>query len=1320
MELWFMSEPIYIDRPPRIQPELPFDLIEIPSPPDKPEAGYTQLIQVGLPLITIIGYVMVATVGGGGRSPMLLIPMALSVVASVGFSIYTFRQEQQKLAEMALAYTERLVELNKEMHNYQDMQRRFYRYNYPDRLTTFRIVENARREVEKTDRTLRSESRLWERRVSDEDFGVIRLGMGTLPSTVLYQLGEVENFDDPQVREAMKLEEDSKYVSDIPVIITMRDNEPEKMNDDDDEEEEEGTGARTPFTHALGIAGERDSVYQFVRSTLAHYLVFHGPMDGRLYIIANDKKEWSWTDYAPHCQGDEQNDYQCFVTEIMSEERKEVAFDEDDEGVIGEFLEGLRKTLATRKIKLNDKDGGNEGRGDARLPFLLVVIDLLDTTYDPRSPLNNLESDAAISFLLEEGNFLGAGVIFLVPERSKVPSRCTAVIEIERTTPATNARAGQNQTLHFRYAEVGVNTPRYVGAADYISKPEHMVALSQKLAGMEVRQGFGANLNSAVMFMDMMGYKHLDHLQEDAISKWGFSTQPEHANWLRAKLGFMSGNKPRTLTFSAKKDGVHGMVAGSTGSGKSELLISLIIAMAVTYSPTVLNFVLVDYKGGGAFKEFAGLPHCVDIITNLEGDAVTRMFTAITSEMQRRQALNAETGTKNIVEYRKKGLHLTHKPYPFLFIIIDEFAEMISDRSEYKDELESITRVGRAQGVSLILAAQRPSGVTDQMRSNIKYRISLRVETPGESREMLRRSDAAFLPSGIPGRGYLQVGNEELELVQVAYSGEKYVDPDRAPRAKVIWPERGDVYDESADQEPPELYKVIIGLLDKLSRDNDVEQQRAPWPEFLPTQIALPQLLISNNPRADAITSSEYLANVDEIMLGQKPDETLTLNPSVNKWLNGENGWLARQNWDEYAVRPVVGLVDNPYAAQQLPLTINLPRGHVVAFGASGWGKTTFIRSLIVSLAATHSPEHLHMYILDLGGRNLAVLENLPHVGSVIIPDEEGYEERVEQLLRMLDEIVDARKTTLSNASTPDIYRYNELHPDAPLPAVIVAIDNFVEFKETFGNQNDNVESILDKFVDLARQAKSYGIHFVITAARINELSNKMFSIFTERLTFKLADPTEYRPIVGGQVADIGDIPGRGYMKIGHLPLSLQVALAIAGQADDGEEFNENKELEEYAKSMQQVIDSSNREYNLPMRVDALPKTILFKQILARKYDFDLDEQFMDRLEQRMRLDWRNSVDADQADWLSVVIGVISGNRLRNMEFEAKKDGVHGMIAGGTGSGKSELLMTLIVGLALRYDPTVLNFVLVDYKGGGAFKPFEKLPHCVDTITNLE
>jgi DNA segregation ATPase FtsK/SpoIIIE-like protein len=1313
-EDWLMNEPIYIDRPPRIQPELPFDEIEIPAPPEKEELGYAQLIQVSLPLLTIIGYVLIATVGGGGRSPLLLIPMALSVVASTAFSIYSYRKDKQRRAEIEEAYAERLVELNKEMSEYHDQQRRFYRYNYPDRLTTFRIVRNARMEVEKADRTLRSESRLWERRVTDDDFGVIRLGMGTLPSTVLYVLQEAENFDDPQVRAAMKLEEDSRFVSDTPVILSFRKPEQELGEEEEDDDEDN----RTPATHALGIAGDRKAVYEFTRAMLAHYVVFHAPMDAKLYILATKRQEWTWTDFIPHSRKDDQNQYQFFVEDIK-EETGEKAFDDDDEGAVEQFLEGIRKVLATRKIRLQDRDERESG-GDPTVPFLLVVVDLIDAMYDSNSPLSDLESDAAVSILLEQGAALGAAIIFLVPERSKVPSGCEGVVEIEKTTPATNSSLQQFQKLHFRYAEVGVNTFRYIGASDYIAQPEHMVALAQRLAQLDVRQGFGANLTNYVPFLPLMNYRSLQELSDDTTSKWQDSTLPKYANWLRVKLGLMSGNKARTLVFSAKRDGVHGMVAGSTGSGKSELLISMITGMAVTYDPSVLNFVLVDYKGGGAFKGFEELPHCVDIITNLEGEGVTRMFTAIQSEMQRRQALNADTETKNIVEYRQKGLHLSHHPYPYLFIIIDEFAEMIADRAEYKSELETITRVGRAQGVSLILAAQRPSGVTDQMRSNIKFRVCLRVETPGESREMLRRSDAAFLPSGIPGRGYLQIGNEEIELIQSAYTGEKYVDPDQSPRANVVWPERVESYDPSEDQEPPELYKAIVELLDVLAEEHGVEKQRAPWPEFLPPALSLSELLVSRDPKASAITSTEYLVDVDKIMSGRERDETLTLNPSVNKWLNGENGWLDVQDWGDYAMRPVVGLVDNPYAAKQMPLVMELPRGHAAIFGASGWGKTTFIRSLIVSLTATHSPDHLWVYVLDLGGRNLGVLEELPHVGAVIIPDEEGYAERVEQLLRELDDIVETRKTILSNAGVPDVYKYNDANSKNALPVVLVAIDNFIEFRETFDSGDPNVESVLDKFVALVRQAKPYGIHFVISVNRLNVLSNALFSLFTERITLKLADQTEYRAIIGGQVADLGEVPGRGYMKIGHLPLTLQVAQPIDLRREGVEELaNETRELEQYAQSMKDFIATSDYEYKEPVRVDALPKAVLFKQILARQLDAAVDETFLSHLRTDSNQKWQNSLNPELADWLQVTIGVVSGNRLRELQFEAKKDGVHGMIAGGTGSGKSELLMTLIVGLALNYDPTILNFVLVDYKGGGAFKPFDELPHCVDSITNL-
>jgi len=1314
-----------IDRPPRIQPELPFNKFEIPSPPENPEDAISKLIQLALPMTMIVGYVFVTMFGGrgGGSGALILIPMALSVLASTGFSIYSFIREKNQRLERERQFHEQIVELNKDMHGYHDLQRRFYRYNYPDTPSTIRVITDAKHDLEKPERTLRSNARIWERRVSDDDFGSVRLGMGTLPSTVVYEVRSGGNFSSPLAREAMKLDADSRYVSDIPIIITLR----HKSEDESDGKEK--TTPITPTTHALGIAGARDAVYESIRSILAHYVVFHSPSDTRLYVLASKYNEWDWVETLPHCQPGEYEQL-CFVSEI-----KEVADDADEEGdELDQYMEGIRKILSQRKMRMedNEENSNNSGRGNPGLPFMLLVVDLLDMYEKAGERLRNIESDAALSILIEEGPQLGAAVIFLVPERSKVPGGCKSVIEIERTTPATNSKQAQHQQLFFRYAEQGVNTFRYIGAADNIVNRDESRKLAEELSTLNLRQSAGANLADAVAFFDLMGYSSLDELKVDALKNWQRSIQPKYANWLRAKVGRMSGNKARTLVFSAKKDGVHGMVAGSTGSGKSELLISLIAVMAVTYDPSVVNFVLVDYKGGGAFKEFERLPHCVDIITNLAGDGVTRMFTAIKSEMQRRQVLNNETDTKNIVEYRKKNFHTTHYPYPYLFIIIDEFAEMIADRAEYRGELESITRIGRSLGVSLILAAQRPSGITDQMRSNIKFRISLRVETQGESREMLRRSDAAFLPTGIPGRGYLQVGNEEIELIQVAYTGDPYVDPNSVSQEKVIWPDRRraegvDPGIDTQDQSPPELYKVIVTTLDTLSRDNNIPIQRAPWPNFLPRELALTQHLISEDPNVNAVTFEEYLLGIDDIMVGLPREHDLTLNPALNKWINGSSGWVEDLNWREYAMRPVVGLIDNPYAAKQIPLTVDFPRGHAVVFGGSGWGKTTFLRSMLMSLAATHSPNQMHMYILDLGGRNFSVLDKLPHSGAVIIPDGEGYEERVEQLLREINDIVDARKLLLNDAGIADIYQYNAVNPKNTQPAILVAIDNFAEFTETFGEGPDsNVESVLDKLISIARQAKPYAIHFIITIGSMAELSNQIFSLFTERYTLKLSDNTEYRAIVGGRVDDINDIPGRGYTKVGPQPLSFQVAVS-AGISSDGslDSTIEMKEIDQLAQFMSDYARTSGKHYAKPRRVDAMPKAILFKSMLPEMYATMLQREIRFEPDLRPQLNalmseaWEDSIKPENADWLKVTVGVMSGNRPRTLQLEAKKDGVHGMIAGGTGAGKSELLMTLIIGLAVRYDPSILNFILVDYKGGGAFDPFKDMPHTVDLVTNL-
>jgi DNA segregation ATPase FtsK/SpoIIIE-like protein len=232
-------------------------------------------------------------------------------------------------------------------------------------------------------------------------------------------------------------------------------------------------------------------------------------------------------------------------------------------------------------------------------------------------------------------------------------------------------------------------------------------------------------------------------------------------------IGERSGRRAWELRLDADHDGNHGLIAGGTGSGKSELLMTLIVELALNYDPSVLNFVLVDYKGGGAFEPFRKLPHCVDVVTNLNKAAVKRMFTAIDAEIRRRQRFQTD-----IIEYRRLGRKDPDSPYPHLVIIIDEYAEMITNNPEFRDQLDSIARVGRSLGINLILASQRPTGVSDQMRANIKLRICLRVQDAETSRELLRRPDAAHLPSGMPGRGYVQVETTQIDLVQVAWTGE--------------------------------------------------------------------------------------------------------------------------------------------------------------------------------------------------------------------------------------------------------------------------------------------------------------------------------------------------------------------------------------------------------------------------------------------------------------------------------------------------------------------------------------------------------------------
>jgi S-DNA-T family DNA segregation ATPase FtsK/SpoIIIE len=377
----------------------------------------------------------------------------------------------------------------------------------------------------------------------------------------------------------------------------------------------------------------------------------------------------------------------------------------------------------------------------------------------------------------------------------------------------------------------------------------------------------------------------------------------------------------------------------------------------------------------------------------VQASAVERMFVAIQAVMEERAGLLARSGARDLVEYRRKIVPRLApddplpKTFPHLFIVVDEFAEMIVANPEYRAQFESITRLGRAFGVSLILAAQRPSGVvSDQMRANMKLRACLRVETPDDSRELLGRPDATFLPNKA-GRGFIQVGSDLLQPIQVAWAGAAYNDERTVVLRDVIWLDDESLPDASAAADAP-LYSAleisealglrsgetpsnvldwIVGTAAVRAQRDGVPVQTKPWPDPLPEHLSLTDPL-----------DARYL-NTDPL----EAERTIVINPTIDAWLNNaaDKDLWPTFDWKEPLPLNVdIGFVDNPYRAEQRLLTIDLSTDPLVVFGAAGRGKTTLVKTLLTALAVTRSPNELHMYALDFGRGGLKSIRGLPHL----------------------------------------------------------------------------------------------------------------------------------------------------------------------------------------------------------------------------------------------------------------------------------------------------------------------------------------------------
>ncbi len=1267
-----MANKVYIDRPPRIEPGLPSGANNIPNPPDTEVKIGQVLQQAFLPMVMILGYILVSMFSQG-RNMMMMIPMMLSVVATVALAIYTNISERKQSDEAEASYKRRIGELRRKMESEHEQQRIYYFYNYPNPDTTLRMAADIDLPAEARQEAIRSGTRLWERRPTDHDFLHLRLGLSTRQSTVIYKISENEKTDNPLTREATRLAEDSRLLFDVPVTIPMyapadekeqKKVEAKKQDEEESRPEQSQEAKGISVRHAIGVVGNiPEKVHAYLNTILVDYAAFHSPQDTMLYVAGTSaaRQYWRWAYALPHCKETDKTETLLFEADQKP--------GENEADRMRLFWKNIRTILERRRMRLQDKESG----ADVRLPFLLVVVDVRTPAPD-WSCLRDLEGEAAISTIMMDGQMLGAGIIFLVPERAKVPSRCNAIIEVDN-------HPDDEESAIFRYAETGFNTIRYVGATKLVSTQEKARDFSRHLEPLDIRRGYGSSLASTVTLLEMLNIQSIDQLQEFARENWRRSMDPKSADWLYTAVGLLSGNEPRVLTFSAKADGVHGIIAGSTGSGKSELLMTLIIGMALNFNPDVLNFVLVDYKGGSAFEPFKRLPHAVDIVSNLDQSATARVFASIIAELDRRQRLNTYTNSKDIVHYRRKGLNLDPErpPYPHLFIIIDEFAEMISGNAEYKAQLESITRLGRALGVTLILAAQRPVGVTDQMRANIKFRISLRVETPDDSREVLRRADAAFLPPGIPGRGYLQIGNENIELIQTAYTGGDYKGPQEENVVQhVIWQDRPRKSDKQKSAEPPKLYDVIVEMMAGLSTQESRPQWR-PWPAFLPVQSH------GNVLSLETALDTAYMSDADIDLLKVNDHETtpaLTLNERAISFWEEDFRWEGA-GWGRTAMRPLIGIIDNPYQASQKPLKIDFPNGHAVIFGASGRGKTTFLRTIITSLALTHSPDELHIYILDFGGRAMSILSDLPHVGAVITSEEE---ERVLRALRKVNDIIDARQMLFSEAKVNSLDSYNQAHPQKMLPAVLVVIDNFAEFKEYY-------ENLMSPLISLVRESRAYGVHFLISADLPNALTGKLYNLITERFTLKLSDPSEYSEIVGrGVPADLSAVPGRGYVRVGNIPLEFQTALTFTPNEKDPDALGK---ISKMAARMAEVW-ANQWKGEKPSTIETLPLRVLLETVMQ-------------------------TAQLPEVRRLNAIMG-IDDRTLSPALIDIERMGPHMVVIGQPFSGKTTTLRLIMLSIAYNYTPDEVVMVLIDYSRKlwkASETSLADLPHVVQTIEDI-
>lgn len=683
-----------------------------------------------------------------------------------------------------------------------------------------------------------------------------------------------------------------------------------------------------------------------------------------------------------------------------------------------------------------------------------------------------------ISKFVDKAKDLGVTFVFFGQERADIAQGCGALIEVlDMRQGVLVDTSDKNHSTKFVYNPIDDETM------------DSIVSLLTPVYTEEI--SLEGTLTKNISLFQLLNILAVDDL--DLTKRWA-STRVYKS--MSAPIG-VSKTGVVSLDLHDKFHGPHGLVAGTTGSGKSEILQTYILSMATLFHPYEVGFVIIDFKGGGMVNQFRELPHLMGAITNIDGREINRSLKSIKAELQKRQRLFAEADVNHIDKYIQKfKAGDVREPLPHLIIIVDEFAELKAEQPEFMKELISAARIGRSLGVHLILATQKPAGqVNEQIWSNSRFKLCLKVQTQEDSNEVLKSPLAAEIKE--PGRAYLQVGNNEIfELFQSAYSGAS----ERADDGNVK---------EFAIYELPDTGKRVPVFAQKRQKTGE-----------------------SSTTQLDAIV--RYVHDYcDKTHIGKLPDICLPALPGVIPFPEKISRTNSESIWAD------VGIYDDPDNQYQGTYSIDLTNQNVMLIGSAQSGKTNVLQTIIRSVAANYTSEEVNIYIIDFASMVLKNFEGLNHVGGVVTASED---EKLKNLFKLLRTEMESRKEKMLSVGVSSFAAYKEAGK-TDIPQIILMIDNLTALKELYFQDDDEL-------LTLCREGLSVGISIVIANAQTAGIGYKYLSNFSCRIAMFCNDSGEYGSLFDHCRERIEDIHGRSIVEIDKVHLECQMYLAFQGEKE--------------------------------------------------------------------------------------------------------------------------------------------------------------------------